>query len=55
MPSPFPCSPVACEGLWKKTQIENKILNDISNYKEAVNSIYIDEEVDFSLSTDQCD
>ena len=24
MPSPFPCSPVICECLWKKTQIEKK-------------------------------
>ena len=24
MPSPFPCSPVICEFLWKKTQIEKK-------------------------------
>ena len=24
MPSPFPCSPVICEWLWKKAQIQNK-------------------------------
>ena len=24
MPSPFPCSPVICEWLWEKTQIEKK-------------------------------
>ena len=31
------------------------IRNKILNYKEAVNSIYVDEEVFFCLNTDQCD
>ena len=30
MPSPFPCSPVIHEWLWKKTQIEKKILQIIA-------------------------
>ena len=29
--------------------------NNMLNYKEAVNEIYIDEEIVFSISTDQCD
>ena len=31
MPSPYPCGPVICECLWKKTQIEkNKNKNTIT-------------------------
>ena len=31
------------------------IRNDILNYKEAVNSIYTDDEASYSINTDQCD
>ena len=31
------------------------IRNNILNYKDAVNSIYVDEEVSLSLNTDLCD
>ena len=35
MPSPFPCIPVICEWLWKKTQIEKKIRKYQKNVKAS--------------------
>ena len=36
-------------------QLGKRIRNKILNYKEAVNSIYDDEDVSFCFNTDQCD
>ena len=35
-------------------QLRKTIRSKIVNYKEAINSIYVDENVSFSLNTDQC-
>ena len=36
-------------------QLNKTIRNKIVNYKEAVNYLYVDENVSFFLYTDQCD
>ena len=36
-------------------QLSKTIRNKIVNYKEAVNYLYVDEDVSFSLYTNQCD
>ena len=36
-------------------QLSKTIRNKIVNYKEAVNCLHVDEDVSFSLYTDQCD
>ena len=36
-------------------KLANNIRNNILNYKDVVKSIYVDEEVPFSLNTDLCD
>ena len=46
--------------IWQKTEnisivtykLGKKVRNNILNYKDAVNSIYLDEEVSFSIDTD---
>ena len=35
-------------------ELRKTIRSEIVNYKEAINSIYVDENVSFSLHTDQC-
>lgn len=36
-------------------QLRNTVRNKLSNYKETVNSIFMDEEVTSSLNTETCE
>ena len=36
-------------------KLGNTVINKILNYKDAINSIYVNERVSFNLNTDLCD